>query len=250
MSTKSELELIAQYEKELNESNGMQWYIVTAVTGKEEAVAKDIYDKLVGYNFKDHVSDIKVLKEERNKTEIFSADDLPNTYNRKQKGVTWKTIDLGNNKFKYERTKVTSVNKFPGYIFIKCIMDDEVWYVIRNTANVTGVVGSSGRGVKPIPISNDEFERMQALKTSQTDNNPSEVAQVTISAPVNEQPSAVQEAIKLAYQVGDIINLDKVGEATISKIDLDKKMFEVTVDLLGDTQTLTYYDLNLLKDKQ
>lgn len=248
-SAKSEAELVAEYERELND---MQWYIVTAVTGKEDAVAKDIYDKLVGYNFKNHVSKIEVIKEERITKEIFSADDLPNTYNRKQKGVTWRTIELGNNKFKYEKTKVSLVNKYPGYIFINCIMDDEVWYVIRNTANVTGVVGSSGRGVKPIPISNEEFNRMKNnLNQPEADvsvvENHSQLAEgILTDTNLNDQAPAPE--IKLSYSVGDIVEIEGVGEATVEKIDLDKHQVQVSIDMLGDVQTLTY-DLDLVKDK-
>ena len=52
---------------------------------------------------------------------------------------------------------------YPGYILVDMIVDDESWYVVRNTPRVTGFVGS---GVTPVPLSEDElavlFKRMSA----------------------------------------------------------------------------------------
>lgn len=44
-------------------------------------------------------------------------------------------------------------NMYPGYIFIKADMSDRLWYVIRNTKYVTGLIGSSGKGAYPTKIS-------------------------------------------------------------------------------------------------
>ena len=46
---------------------------------------------------------------------------------------------------------------FPGYVVIKMVMTDESWYVVRNTRGVTGFVGP---GSKPVPLSDEEVERM------------------------------------------------------------------------------------------
>jgi transcriptional antiterminator NusG len=54
--------------------------------------------------------------------------------------------------------RVTSEKKvFPGYILVQAELDDESWYVVRNTPGVTGFVGSQG---KPVPLSRDEFNRI------------------------------------------------------------------------------------------
>jgi transcriptional antiterminator NusG len=54
--------------------------------------------------------------------------------------------------------RVTSDKKvFPGYILVQMELDDESWYVVRNTPGVTGFVGSQG---KPVPLSRDEFGRI------------------------------------------------------------------------------------------
>jgi transcription termination/antitermination protein NusG len=54
--------------------------------------------------------------------------------------------------------RVTSEKKvFPGYILVQMELNDESWYVVRNTPGVTGFVGSQG---KPVPLSRDEFQRI------------------------------------------------------------------------------------------
>ena len=46
---------------------------------------------------------------------------------------------------------------FPGYVLVKMIMTDETWYVVRNARGVTGFVGPSS---KPIPLSEEEVEKL------------------------------------------------------------------------------------------
>ena len=53
--------------------------------------------------------------------------------------------------------KVVKRKVFPGYVVIKMIMNDESWYVVRNTRGVTGFVGP---GSKPVPLSEEEVEKM------------------------------------------------------------------------------------------
>ncbi len=53
--------------------------------------------------------------------------------------------------------KVVKRKIFPGYVVIKMIMNDESWYVVRNTRGVTGFVGP---GSKPVPLSDEEVSKM------------------------------------------------------------------------------------------
>lgn len=53
--------------------------------------------------------------------------------------------------------KVVKRKIFPGYVVIKMIMNDESWYVVRNTRGVTGFVGP---GSKPVPLADEEVEKM------------------------------------------------------------------------------------------
>ena len=49
---------------------------------------------------------------------------------------------------------------FPGYVLIEMVMSDEAWYIVRNTQGVTGFIGSSGKGAKPIPLSPTEVDKV------------------------------------------------------------------------------------------
>lgn len=53
--------------------------------------------------------------------------------------------------------KVVKRKIFPGYVVIKMVMNEDTWYVVRNTRGVTGFVGP---GSKPVPLSDEEVERM------------------------------------------------------------------------------------------
>ena len=58
---------------------------------------------------------------------------------------------------KYGRSKVTQRKKFPSYVMIKMVMNDETWYIVRNTRGVTGFVGP---GSKPVPLTEEEALNM------------------------------------------------------------------------------------------
>ncbi len=64
------------------------------------------------------------------------------------------------NKIKIKGGKRHKVREkiFPGYVLVQMIVDDESWYVVRNTPNVTGFIGS---GTSPIPLSDKEIEELQ-----------------------------------------------------------------------------------------
>ena len=56
-----------------------------------------------------------------------------------------------------DKEKIVQRKIFPGYVVIKMIMNEESWYVVRNTRGVTGFVGP---GSKPVPLTDAEVERM------------------------------------------------------------------------------------------
>ena len=57
--------------------------------------------------------------------------------------------------------KVVKRKIFPGYVVVKMVMNDESWYVVRNTRGVTGFVGP---GSKPVPLSDEEVRNMGVEK--------------------------------------------------------------------------------------
>ena len=140
-----------------NENDEAKWYIVTSITGNEDTVYKNIEDKVRAYNLEEVVQEIKLLKTREITVEVFDQiNNPPPTRFRNTKSITWETLP-GN---RYKKTRVRYVNKFPGYIYIKMLMADDAWYIIRNTFGVTGFVGSSGKGAKPIPMSDFEVENL------------------------------------------------------------------------------------------
>ena len=60
-------------------------------------------------------------------------------------------------KEKDDEEKITQQKMFPAYVLIKMIMNDDTWYVVRNTRGVTGFVGP---GSKPVPLSEDEMRNL------------------------------------------------------------------------------------------
>ena len=61
--------------------------------------------------------------------------------------------------------KVTQKKMFPGYVIIHMVMNDDTWYVVRNTRGVTGFVGP---GSKPVPLDDAEIDRMGITGTEIT----------------------------------------------------------------------------------
>src|SRR5665213_783905 len=60
--------------------------------------------------------------------------------------------------FKNSKRKITTKKVFPGYVLVEMTMDDQSWYVVRNTQGVTGFVGSPGPGEKPVPLQEKEVK--------------------------------------------------------------------------------------------
>ncbi|MBE6159727.1 MAG: transcription termination/antitermination factor NusG [Lactobacillales bacterium] len=59
-----------------------------------------------------------------------------------------------------EKGKEKVKKMFPGYILVEMIMNDEAWFIVRNTPGVTGFIGSSGKGAKPFPLTPMEVDKI------------------------------------------------------------------------------------------
>lgn len=207
-----------------------QWFIITAIGGKEDSIKDTLVEKIRNFGYADHVKEIKIFKQERVKEEIFSKDDptLPKSM-KDTKTIKWVTLPDG----RYKRIKTKIVNKFPGYIFINMIMDKDVWYAIRNTNGVMGFVGSSGKGALPIPISIDEFTAISMLdqaKTAQPEK--AEAVSAPATKPVFETDLKIGDTVKVTS--GSFAGI--VGE--IKHIDLNKGTASVEIDLFGRSQAI------------
>lgn len=153
------MENILQKNDTKKEENTGQakWYIVTSITGNEDAVYKNIEDKVRAYQLGEVVQEMRLLKTKEITIEVFdSINNPPPRVMRNSKSITWETLP-GN---RYKKTRIREINRFPGYIYIKMVMMADAWYIIRNTYGVTGFVGSSGKGAQPIPMSDEEVDNL------------------------------------------------------------------------------------------
>lgn len=102
---------------------------------------------------------------------------------------------------------------FPGYVLVKMVMNDDSWYVVRNTRGVTGFVGP---GSKPVPLT------------------PTEIKNLGISL---EEEQEVKPVIQFAGKVGDKVMIlsgaweDTVGE--ITNINEGKQCLTINVEMFG-----------------
>jgi transcriptional antiterminator NusG len=102
------------------------WYVVHTYSGYENKVKANLEKAIHNRGFEDIILEVKVPMEE--------------------------SIEVKNGKKKHVMKKM-----YPGYVMVKMILDDETWYVVRNTRGVTGFVGP---GSKPIPLTDKEVRAM------------------------------------------------------------------------------------------
>ena len=102
------------------------WYVIHTYSGYENKVQVNLDKTVLNRGFEDVILEVKVPMDE--------------------------TIEVKNGKKKHVMKKM-----YPGYVMVKMILDDETWYVVRNTRGVTGFVGP---GSKPIPLTDKEVRTM------------------------------------------------------------------------------------------
>ena len=107
-------------------SEDARWYVVHTYSGYENKVAQNIEKIVENRGLRDQILDVKIP------TGIFTEmkDDKKVEVERKL---------------------------FPGYVLIKMVMNEDTWYIARNTRGVTGFVGP---GSKPVPLSEAEVEAL------------------------------------------------------------------------------------------
>ncbi|UOQ44633.1 transcription termination/antitermination protein NusG [Halobacillus salinarum] len=160
-----------------------RWYVVHTYSGYENKVRANLEKRVESMGMEDKI--FRVLVPEDEETEI-----------------------------KNGKRKIAKKKVFPGYVLAEMIMTDDSWYVVRNTPGVTGFVGSTGSGSKPIPLL------------------PEEVDTVLKRMGMNEQPKTeVDFEVKESVKVVDGPFANFTG--TIEHIDLDKQKVKVHVNMFG-----------------
>jgi transcription termination/antitermination protein NusG len=126
---------------------GKRWYVLHTYSGYEENVAHNLKQRVDSLDMEDMIFDVLVPTETK--------------------------IKIKNGKRTTVREKI-----FPGYILVNMIVTDDSWYVVRNTPNVTGFVGS---GTTPTPISEEEVKE---LKRRMGVEEPTYKVDVDVGSPV------------------------------------------------------------------
>src|SRR3989339_1947319 len=106
---------------------GRRWYVLHTYSGYEENVAHSLKQRIESMGMQDKIFNVLIPTE--------------------------KKIKIKNGKRKVVVEKI-----FPGYVLVEMEVTDDSWYVVRNTPNVTGFIGS---GTLPIPLSEDEIKELQ-----------------------------------------------------------------------------------------
>lgn len=115
------------------EMSAAKWYVVHTYSGYENKVKANIEKTIENRNLQDQILEVSVPLEE--------VVEITKTGAKKQ-----------------VQRKI-----FPGYVLIHMIMNDDTWYVVRNTRGVTGFVGP---GSKPVPLTEDEMKNLGIKKTN------------------------------------------------------------------------------------
>jgi transcriptional antiterminator NusG len=123
--------------------------------------------------------------------------------------------------FKNGKKVVVQKKVYPGYLYIRCFLDDHSWDVIRNTPGVTGFVGTGG---KPVPLSRSDVEAALTLPEEE------ETVEGTTAGSKRQRP-------KLDYEVGESVRV-KTGPVAdfngqIAEINEDQLKVKVLVNIFG-----------------
>jgi transcriptional antiterminator NusG len=103
-----------------------KWYVLHTYSGYEDAVAKNLKQRIESLGMEDKIFNVIVPKE--------------------------KKIKIKDGKRKTIEEKI-----YPGYVLVEMMVTDDSWYVVRNTPNVTGFVGA---GTTPVPVSKVEIDNL------------------------------------------------------------------------------------------
>ena len=158
------------------------WYVVHTYSGYENKVKANIEKTIENRHLEDEILEVRVPLQE--------VTELKN-------GVR----------------KQVSKKLFPGYVLINMIMNDDTWYVVRNTRGVTGFVGP---GSKPVPLTDAE---MRNLGIGSSD------------------VSASENNIVVDFEKGDAIyvidGVWKDTEGVIQSVNMQKQSVIINVELFG-----------------
>ena len=165
-----------------------RWYVAHTYSGYENKVKADIENTIVNRNLQDQILEVYVPMQE---------------VEREGK----------------DSKKLVQQKMFPAYVLIKMFMNDDTWYVVRNTRGVTGFVGP---GSKPVTLTDEE------------------VASMGLMSSVAEAPFSIGDSVIVTSGIWE----DTVG--IVRQIDLKNKTVTINIDMFG-RETPTELSFNDVK---
>lgn len=172
-----------------------QWYVVHTYSGYENKVKANIEKTIENRNLQDRILEVSVPLQD-----VFEV--------------------------KNGMKKLVSKKLFPGYVLIHMKMDDDTWYVVRNTRGVTGFVGP---GSKPVPLTDIEMRNMGIAREG-FETNFFVGDTVTVVNGVWENTQGVIKAINAGKQ-SVTINISMFGRETPVEIDFADVRLDNGADL-------------------
>ena len=161
-----------------------QWYVVHTYAGYENKVKSNLESRIASMNMEERIFEV-----------VIPVEDVI--------------------EFKNGKKQVVSKKVFPGYLLVRMDLDDDSWYVVRNTPGVTGFVGL---GARPTPLSRKEVESILQVK-------------------VDGQETTKKGRPRLEYEAGESVRVKEGPFAdftgTISEINEDQLKLKVLVNIFG-----------------
>lgn len=155
------------------------WFVIHTYSGYEDQVAEALRQRIDSLDMKDKIFDVVVPKE--------------------------KQIEIKNGRRRTVERKI-----FPGYIMVQMNITEDSWFVVRNTPNVTGFVGTS---TTPSPLSEDEVKSIQR--------------RMGIDEP----------KYSIDFKIGEVVNITdgpfKGFDGQVNEIDEQKGKIKVLVSMFG-----------------
>lgn len=169
-----------------------EWYVVNTYSGHENKVKEKLEMRASSMGMEDYIYRVVVPEQ----TEIEVKDGK-------------------------EKKKIKKM--FPGYILVEMVMNDEAWFIVRNTPGVTGFIGSSGKGAKPFPLTPQEVDKILGSMG---------MSRLEIGNTLN-----VDDAVKVIG--GPFANM--FGK--VKSINMENQKLEVALDLFGQ-ETIVELELS------
>ncbi len=162
------------------------WYVVHTQSGYENKVKSNLTSRIASMNMEETIFEIAIPMED--------------------------VVE-----FKNGKKVVVSKKVYPGYLYVRCFLEESSWDVVRNTPGVTGFVGSGG---VPVPLSRKDVE--SALAEPDEDD---------VDAPQRRQKP------KMEYEVGESVRVKQGPFADfsgqIAEINADQLKVKVLVNIFG-----------------